>query len=44
MTVDIPVPQSMPDPEPQAVRTSPYIIVGGVAVGQTPYSVPILHG
>ena len=40
MAREIPCPQAMFDPQPQAMRISPYVIVGGVAVGQTPTDVP----
>ena len=33
ISTGIPVPQSMPDPEPYAMHNTPYIIVGGVAIG-----------
>jgi len=38
---DIPIPRPMPDPKPQAMHISPYVVVGGVAVGQTPSNVPV---
>lgn len=33
-------PHPIPDPLPQALHAEPYVEVGGIAVGETPYSVP----
>jgi len=40
-THDIPLPPPMPDPEPQAVHQQPFVVVGGVAVGDIPNTVPV---
>ena len=39
-STNIPMPRPMPDPLPQAMHTSPYVVVGGIAIGQTPIDTP----
>ena len=40
MLKEVPPPRPMPDPQPQAMRTSDFVVVGGVAVGNAPTDVP----
>ena len=40
MLKEVPPPRPILDPQPQAMRTSDFVVVGGVAVGNAPTDVP----
>ncbi len=40
-TISVPVPEPISDPSPQAMHSNPFVVLRGVAIGETVNNVPV---